>query len=73
MNEVTFTGSTGEVGQSLVGLVALPACQARVASCRMRQPRCRTSRACDPARVTPLTLPVTGMLCVLVTKLDHIT
>ncbi len=53
--------------QSLVGLVALPARHARVASFGVRQPCCRTSRARDMARVRPLTMLVTEIRCVLVT------
>ncbi len=37
------------------------ACHARVAACGV------DSRAHDPARGLPLTLPVTGILCVLLT------
>lgn len=40
---------------------------ARVATFGVRQPRCRSSRAHDPARGTPLTLPVTRMLYVIIT------
>ncbi len=46
----------------LVGLVGLPARHARVAQCGVRQPCCSSSRAHDPARGTPLTPLVTGIL-----------
>ncbi|WP_322820096.1 hypothetical protein [Chloroflexus sp.] len=49
------------------GLGAFPNLQARVAAFGVQQRGCHPSRAHDPARGTPLTLPVTGMLCVLVT------
>ncbi|HBW68485.1 MAG TPA: hypothetical protein DEF43_15310 [Chloroflexus aurantiacus] len=47
---------------SRAGWVALPACHAHVAALGVRQHGCHTSRAHDPARVTPLPLPVTRML-----------
>ncbi|MGQ9480510.1 MAG: hypothetical protein ACUVSL_01755 [Chloroflexus sp.] len=53
--------------QSLAGLVVLPARQARVASFGVPQPRCRTGRTRHQARAMPFTLPVSAMMCVLVT------
>ncbi|HBW69315.1 MAG TPA: hypothetical protein DEF43_19635 [Chloroflexus aurantiacus] len=51
----------------LVGLGALPVCHARGAACGVRQPRCRASRAHDPAPGPPLTRLVTRMRGVFVT------
>ncbi|MGQ9483207.1 MAG: hypothetical protein ACUVSZ_17790, partial [Chloroflexus sp.] len=48
------------------GWIAVPARYARVARCEVRQPRCRTSRAHDPARSIPFPILVTEVLDVLV-------
>jgi hypothetical protein len=59
---------------SLVGWVALPVRQACVAEFGVGQPRCRISHAHDQAqaRVTPFTLLVTGIWCVLVTIMESV-
>lgn len=57
---------------SRAGWVVLPARHARGAQCGVRQYSCRSSRAHDPARDTPLTLLITGILCVLVTSTESV-
>ncbi|WP_322821941.1 hypothetical protein [Chloroflexus sp.] len=58
------------------GVLALTAWNTRVAEFGMRQqaaaPAVITSRDYDPVRGSPLTLLVTGMLCVLVTIIEAV-
>ncbi len=60
------------VTPSRAGWVAFPARYARIAGFGVRQHGCRNSRAHDPARGTPLTLLVAGMLDVLVTIIESV-
>ncbi|HBW69185.1 MAG TPA: hypothetical protein DEF43_18955 [Chloroflexus aurantiacus] len=64
--------SAASVAPSRAGWVAFPARYACVAGFGVRQPCCRSSRAHDPARGTPLTLLVTGMLDVLVMTIESV-
>ncbi|GIV94232.1 MAG: hypothetical protein KatS3mg056_3961 [Chloroflexus sp.] len=58
-------GDAGCGVASLGGLGGLSACYARGTACGVRQPCCHASPAHDPARGSPLTRLVTGMLSVM--------
>ncbi len=57
---------------SRTGKIALRAHHARVAGFGVRQPCCHASRTHDPARVTPFSILVTGMLNVLVSIIESV-
>jgi len=60
MNEITSRKRTAPAVLSRAGWIALPARRSRVAMFGVRQPCCRSSRACEPACGTLLTRLVTG-------------